>query len=49
MEYTADQPLRFLVGTEQGYIVNAQRRKTAEILNRFGVEQGKHFGPIYAI
>jgi len=49
MEYTADSPLRFLVGTEQGYILCAQRRKNVEILNRYGIEQGKHYGPIYSI
>lgn len=49
MEYTADISFKFLVGTEQGYILCASRRKTAEISSRYGIEQGKHYGPIYSI
>ena len=49
MEYTADISFKFLVGTEQGYILNASRRKTVEITQHFGTDQGKHFGPIYSI
>ena len=49
MEYTADISFKFLVGTEQGYILSASRRKTAEISSRYGIEQGKHYGPIYSI
>jgi dynein intermediate chain 2 len=49
MDYNADYSFKFLVGTEQGYILCASRRKTAEISARYGVEQGKHYGPIYSI
>jgi len=49
MEYVADIPLKFLVGTEQGYVLCATRKKGAEITSRYGIEQGKHYGPIYSI
>lgn len=49
LEYTSDISFKFLVGTEHGYILCASRRKTAEISSRYGIEQGKHYGPIYAI
>merc|ERR1712048_306933 len=46
-EYSA---LKFLVGTEQGYILQANKRaKKIEVSLRFGIDQGKHFGPIYGI
>jgi dynein intermediate chain 2, axonemal len=50
LEYNSDAgPLKYLVGTEQGYIVQATKKKTIEITQRFGLETGKHHGPVYAI
>ena len=46
-EYSA---LKFLVGTEQGYCLQANKRaKKIEVSLRFGVESGKHHGPIYGV
>lgn len=50
LEYNSDAgPLKYLVGTEQGYIVQATKKKSVEITQRFGVENGKHHGPVYAL
>ena len=50
LEYNADaSPLKYLVGTEQGYILQANKRKQAEISTKFGLDQGKHHGPVYNI
>lgn len=42
-------PTKFLVGTELGSIcqVNARAKKPVEIMSRFGLEGGRHLGPIY--
>lgn len=46
-EYSA---LKFLVGTEQGFALQANKRqKKIEINGRYGIDAGKHHGPIYAI
>jgi len=50
MEYNAEaSPIKYLIGTEQGYILQASKRKQVEINMRFGLEQGKHHGPVYNI
>ena len=50
LEYNPDaSPLKYLVGTEQGYILQANKRKQVEINLKFGLEQGKHHGPVYNI
>mmetsp|Transcript_18941 Transcript_18941/g.13561 ORF Transcript_18941/g.13561 Transcript_18941/m.13561 type:complete len:224 (+) Transcript_18941:455-1126(+) len=50
LEYTSDNALKYLVGTEQGYILQAAKRKDdVQITNRYGVESGKHHGPVYAL
>ena len=51
LEYNSDAgPLKYLVGTEQGYILLANKRKVIEITTRFGVDNGgKHFGPVYSL
>jgi len=50
LEYNADAgPLKYLIGTEQGYIVQANKRKTIEVQNRFGYDNGKHHGPVYSL
>ena len=50
LEYNADaSPLKYLVGTEQGYILQANKRKQVEINLKFGLDQGKHHGPVYNI
>lgn len=48
--YNADAgPLKYLIGTEQGYVLQANKRKTIEVQQRFGYDSGKHHGPIYAL
>lgn len=52
LEYNTDAgPLKYLIGTEQGYIFQANKRpgKPVEINARFGVNGGKHHGPVYSI
>ena len=52
IEYNVDAgPLKYLAGTEQGYIFQANKRpgKQVEVNQRFGVQAGKHHGPIYAL
>lgn len=41
--------LKYLIGTEQGYILQANKRKAVEIIARFGYDGGKHHGPVYAL
>ena len=50
LEYNSDAgPLKYLVGTEQGYILQATKKKIIEVSVRYGVENGKHHGPVYAV
>jgi len=52
LEYNIDAgPTKYLIGTEQGYILQAQKRpnKNVEIQTRFGYESGKHHGPVYSV
>jgi dynein intermediate chain 2, axonemal len=42
-------PLSYLVGTEQGYVLLSKQRKQIEISQRYGVDSGKHHGPVYAL
>lgn len=42
-------PLKYLIGTEQGFIVLANKRKTVEVTHRYGIETGKHHGPVYSL
>jgi len=50
LEYSSDHsPLKYLVGTEQGYVLSVNKRKNIEIQTRFGIDSGKHHGPIYAL
>jgi len=50
LEFNQDAgPMKYLVGTEQGYILLANKRKTIEITQRFGIDSGKHHGPIYSL
>mmetsp|Transcript_51698 Transcript_51698/g.59382 ORF Transcript_51698/g.59382 Transcript_51698/m.59382 type:complete len:692 (+) Transcript_51698:39-2114(+) len=52
IEFNPDAgPMKYLVGTEQGstLIVNKKPNKPAEIGFRYGLEQGRHYGPIYAL
>lgn len=50
LEYNQEAgPTKYLIGTEQGFVLQANKRKQIE-LTGFGVEQGgKHHGPIYSI
>jgi len=41
--------MKYMVGTEQGYIIQASRRKQAEVSMRFGMEGGRHHGPVYSM
>jgi dynein intermediate chain 2 len=52
IEYNVEpSPMKYLAGTEQGYIFLANKKpgKAVEIIQRFGVGGGKHHGPIYAL
>lgn len=50
LEYNSEAgPLNYLIGTEQGYVLQANRRKTVEITRRFGYDGGKHHGPVYKV
>jgi dynein intermediate chain 2, axonemal len=42
---------KYLAGTEQGIIIQANKKpqKAVDISHRYGLEGGKHHGPIYAI
>lgn len=43
--------MKYLVGTEQGSILiaNKKPKKNAEIGFRYGLDHGRHYGPIYAL
>ena len=48
--YSAEAgPLKYLIGTEQGFIMQAQKRKNIEIQMKYGTEGGKHHGPVYSL
>jgi dynein intermediate chain 2 len=52
IEYNQEpSPMKYLAGTEQGYIFLANKKpgKAVEIIQRFGLNSGKHHGPIYAL
>ena len=50
MCYNAEAgPMKYLIGTEQGFLMQAQKRKAIDIQQRFGYEGGKHHGPVYSI
>lgn len=52
IEYNTESgPNKFLIGTEQGSILTANKRvkKPVEISTRYGMESGRHLGPVYAI
>lgn len=48
LEANPEQPTKYLVGTEQGVILSANKRpkKPVEINRRYGLKSGKHHGPI---
>ncbi len=50
-EYNADaSPMKYLIGTEQGGLMQATRKKDkVEINYRYGFEQGRHHGPVYSL
>ena len=47
--YPEAGPMKYLIGTEQGYLMQAQKRKGIEVQQRFGYDGGKHHGPVYSI
>ena len=52
IDTSAEQSAKYLVGTEQGYVLQVMRKadsKVGEVCNRLGMEGGKHHGPIFAI
>ena len=44
-------PMKYLVGTEQGYVLLANKRpgKAVEIQTKYGFDTGKHHGPVYSL
>ena len=44
-------PMKYLIGTEQGYVLLANKRPNnpVSILTKFGFENGKHHGPVYSL
>lgn len=44
-------PMKYLIGTEQGYMFQATKKtgKATEINQRYGLQGGKHHGPIYGL
>jgi dynein intermediate chain 2 len=56
LEYNSEVgPLKYLIGTEQGYILQANKKKTIDINMRYGYDPqlvqdvGKHHGPVYSL
>jgi dynein intermediate chain 2 len=51
IDNSTEPSLKYLVGTEQGYVIQVTRKQNAkgEVSNRLGMEGGKHHGPIFAI
>ncbi|EGR31420.1 intermediate chain 2, putative [Ichthyophthirius multifiliis] len=52
LEYNVEAgPSKFLIGTESGSILTANKKpkKAVEISHRYGLEQGRHLGPIYSV
>lgn len=50
LDNSTEQPMKVLVGTEQGYIFQVIRKGAdGNVSNRFGLEGGKHHGPVFAI
>lgn len=51
LEYNSEaSPMKYLVGCENGGMMQANRRKDKiEINMRYGFEDGKHHGPVYAL
>lgn len=52
LEYNVEAgPTKFLVGTEQGTIVTANKRlnRGPELTTAYGVDTGRHLGPVYSI
>ena len=51
LDNSTEQPMKVLVGTEQGYIVQVMRKpgNKGEVASRLGMEGGKHHGPVFGI
>lgn len=51
LEYNSEaSPMKYLLGCENGGLMQANRRKDKiEINMRYGLEDGKHHGPVYAL
>ena len=52
LEYNQEAgPMKYLIGTEQGYVLLANKRPNnpVSILTKFGFDTGKHHGPIYSL
>lgn len=52
LEYNVEAgPWKFLIGTELGSILTANKKpkKEIEITTKYGLENGRHLGPVYAI
>ncbi|KAL8444190.1 hypothetical protein Emed_006362 [Eimeria media] len=44
-------PTKFLIGTEQGVVLGVKTRpkKSPEVNQRFGLEEGRHYGPVRSV
>lgn len=52
LEYNVEAgPWKFLIGTELGSILTANKKpkKEIEITTKYGLESGRHLGPVYSI
>jgi len=52
LEYNVEAgPSKFLIGTEGGTVLTANKKpkKDVEITTRYGLESGRHLGPVYAL
>ena len=52
LEYNVEAgPTKFLIGTESGSILvaNKKPKKNVEITGRYGLESGRHLGPVSSI
>jgi dynein intermediate chain 2 len=50
LEYNPEAgPLKYLVGSEQGYVIQCAKRKVLELTTKYGFESGKHHGPVYSL
>lgn len=52
LEYNIEAgPNKYLIGTENGYVYSALKKMKSkiDIVTRYGLDSGRHLGPVYAI